>query len=60
MKIVDSNNWVPRNKSIIPMPIKVYYYNSMRLEIKIDWFYYRLESTLYNILDEDNYFNEDD
>jgi hypothetical protein len=45
MKIADSSKWAPRNKLNLPMPF--------------DEFYYRLVSVLYNILNEDGYFDED-
>ena len=69
MKIVDNNKWAPRNKFNIPLPIRIYYYEGVSLEIyipelNIDQFYYRLVSALYilykdNALDENNYFDED-
>lgn len=69
MKIVDNSKWAPRNKFNIPLPIRIYYYDSMGLEsyipeLNIDWFYYRLVSALYilykdNVLDKGSYFNED-
>ena len=52
MKIVDSNNWVPRHKLNISMPIRVYWGLTM--------FYYRLAGAVVLPLNEDDYFNEDD
>ena len=49
MKIINCNRWAQRNKLL------TYGYSE-----RLAWFYYRLESVLYNILDEDDYFNEDD
>ena len=69
MKIVDSNKWAPRHKLNLPMPvriyIRIYYCDDAGLSIylpklNIDEFYYRLVSVLYNVLDEDGYFDEDD
>jgi hypothetical protein len=68
MKIVDSNNWAPRNKLNLPMPVRIYlriyYFDGAGLpiylpELNIDEFYYRLGNVLYNILNEDGYFDED-
>lgn len=46
MKIVDNTKWAPRNKLNMPMPIRIYYYDNMDLEIyiplNIDQFYYSL------------------
>ncbi|UWV19805.1 hypothetical protein MaMV-DH010176 [Cyanophage MaMV-DH01] len=63
MKIVDSSKWAPRNKFNIPLPIR-YYYDSTGLEsyipeLNIDWFYYRLVAFIYDVLYEDDYFDED-
>jgi hypothetical protein len=52
MKIVDSNNWVPRHKLNLSMPIRVYWGLTM--------FYYILASVIYHLLNKDSYFNEDD
>jgi hypothetical protein len=65
MKIVDSNKWAPRHKLNLPMPVRIYYCDDAGLPIhlpklNIDEFYYRLVSVLYNVLDEDGYFDEDD
>ena len=62
MKIVDNNKWAPRNKFNIPLPIRIYYYEGVSLEIyipelNIDQFYYRL--VCYITLDEGDYFDED-
>ena len=62
MKIVYSNKWAPRNKFNIPLPIRIYYYEGVSLEIyipelNIDQFYYRL--VCYITLDEGDYFDED-
>jgi hypothetical protein len=63
MKIINCNNWAPRNQLDIPIPItdppvRVYNYGWL---VNIDLFYYILERVVsYNILDEDGYFNEDD
>jgi hypothetical protein len=63
MKIINCNNWAPRNQLdiLIPItdpPVRVYNYGWL---VNIDLFYYILERVAsYNILDEDGYFNEDD
>jgi hypothetical protein len=68
MKIADSSKWAPRNKLNLPMPVgiylRIYYSDGAGLpiylpELNIDEFYYRLVSVLYNILNEDGYFDED-
>ena len=63
MNKINSNNWAPRNQLSIPIPITdppvglqglcFFAYNPERLV----WFYYRLGSMLYNILDKDSYFS---
>jgi hypothetical protein len=58
MKMINSNNWAPRNKLNIPRPIRTYYYDNADLEIyipelNIDRFYYELVSALYIILDKE-------
>lgn len=70
MKIVDSNKWAPRHKLNLPMPVRIYYYEGVSLEIyipeldelhvPIDLFYYRLAYLLYDFLGEGDYFYEDD
>ena len=62
MKIIDSNKWAPRHKLNLPMPVRIYYYEGVSLEIyipelNIDQFYYRL--VCYITLDEGDYFDED-
>jgi hypothetical protein len=69
MKIVDSNNWAPRHKLNLPMPVKIYlriyYCDGAGLPIylpklNIDEFYYGLVSVFYyNTLDEDNFYEDD-
>ena len=59
MKIINCNNWSPRNQLDIPIPItdppvRVYNYGWL---VNIDWFYYRL--ICYITLDEGDYFDED-
>jgi hypothetical protein len=69
MQIINCNDWTPRHKLNLPMPVRIYlriYYCDgagvpiYLPELNIDQFYYRLVSVLYNILDEDSYFNEED
>lgn len=70
-----NNDWTPRNKLNIPIPItnppilpngdNLYYlwfyryYRLSKFSSLIHLFYHKLEH-LYSILDEDDYFDEDD
>ena len=63
MKIINSNNWSPRNKSNIPIPITDPSVDLLGLLIKLyGRVYYRLENLVtYSFLNrEDDYFNESD
>ena len=69
MKIINCNNWSPRNKSNIPIPITDPSVDLLRLLIKLyftyslgRFVYYRLEELVrYSFLNrEDDYFNESD
>ena len=53
MKMISCNNWAPRNRK--------YYlcYELNKLHVPIDVFYYKLAHLLYDFLDEDDYFDED-
>jgi hypothetical protein len=68
MKMISCNNWAPRNRKYHLWSYR-YYYENMgievyipelnKLHVPINVFYHRLGDVLYNILDEDGYFNED-
>jgi len=69
MKMISCNNWAPRNRRYHlwaycyyyeNMGIKVYIPELNKLHVPINVFYHRLGNVLYNILNEDGYFNEDD
>ena len=63
MKIINCNNWSPRNKSNIPIPITDPSVDLLGLLIKLyGRVYYRLENLVtYSFLNrEDDYFNESD
>ncbi|AGR48706.1 hypothetical protein AVV41_gp141 [Microcystis phage MaMV-DC] len=69
MKIINCNNWSPRNKSNIVIPITDPSVDLLRLLIKLyftyslgRFVYYRLENLVtYSFLNrEDDYFNESD
>ena len=63
MKIINSNNWSPRNKSNIPIPITDPSVDLLGLLIKLyGRVYYRLENlvTCGFLNREDDYFNESD
>lgn len=68
MKIINCNNWSPRNKSNIVIPITDPSVDLLRLLIKLyfthslgRFVYYRLENLVtYGFLIEDDYFNESD
>ena len=69
MKIINCNNWSPRNKSNILIPITDPSVDLLRLLIKLyftyslrRFVYYRLEELVrYSFLNrEDDYFNESD
>ena len=63
MKIINCNNWSPRNKSNIPIPITDPSVDLLGLLIKLyGRVYYRLENLVtYGFLNrEDDYFNESD
>ena len=67
MEMSCCNNWAARNRKYHLWPY-CYYYENMgievsipelnKLQVPINVFYHRLGNVLYNILNEDDYFDE--
>lgn len=70
MKMIDFNNWTRLNnlntpvpKPITDLPVNLHGLLSQLYFVyglgRLAWFYHRLGDELYNILDKDDYFDED-
>ena len=63
MKIINCNNWAPRNRKYYLWSYRYYYESMGDVYIpelnELHVFYYKLAHLLYDFLDEEDYFNED-
>jgi hypothetical protein len=68
MKTINHNDWSLLNKlktsmliepSVGELQVYLYFFYFVCSPERVNRFYYRLVSVLYNILDEDGYFSED-